>query len=195
MRNRIGLAAFATLLALSLVAGTARAGGGGEVTEFDVHVGDAFLFGLSIAPVDVAQASNGDTIEVIFTGRFDTEDGQAEGTGDFRHFDKSGNLVEFGTFKAKRLISFDDFGLAGFTVPFPPTSHGGNALIGIRAVAYSSIFNPVPTKFDATLTVGCAFGPLLPAGFEEGITLAVEGGLNFTKKVSGNNLLVASPED
>jgi len=67
-------------------------------------------FGLGLPAGDVSRASTGDSIEVIFTGRIDVEDNGSEGTGAFQHFDKSGKLVDWGNFKARRLISFMDYG-------------------------------------------------------------------------------------
>jgi len=196
MKKRFGLATFALVVALPLVAGTASARNDDEqATEFDVHVGDAFLFGRGVPLLsDVAQASNGDTIEVLFTGRIDTEDGEAAGTGDFQHFDKSGKVVEFGTFRATRLISFTDFGLAGLPPPFPATSHGGTSMIAVRAVAYPASNPGQSSRFEATLQVDCRLGNF-PLGFTEGINFAVTGGLNFNVKVSGMNLYVAQRED
>jgi hypothetical protein len=79
MKKRFGLTAFAVLLALSLVGGAANAGDKERVTEFDVHVGDALILGIGLPAVDIAGASNGDTIELLFTGRIDVEDHEAQG--------------------------------------------------------------------------------------------------------------------
>jgi hypothetical protein len=107
----------ALLIALSLGDGTTSAKE--RVTQFDVHVGDAFILGIGLAAVDTAGAPNGDTIELLFTGRIDTRRSRAEGDGGFRHFDKDGKLVDFGTFTAKQLISFLDLGpAAGLRRPF-----------------------------------------------------------------------------
>ena len=191
MRKLFGLA-FALLLALSLVGGAARAMPEEKVTEFDVNVGDAFIEGFTGSlPGDVAQASNGEFIKVIFTGQIDVEGHKAEGKGTFEHFDSSGTLLEFGTFQAKRLISFTDFG----TLPgLPPTFHGGSAPILVRGVAYSAA-DLTTTKFEATLQVDCTFGNP-PAGLEEGINFVISGGLNFDEKPSnhGFTLFVAAED-
>jgi hypothetical protein len=103
--KRLALVAIALLATLSLGGATTRADK--PVTKFDVHVGDAFILGtFGQAATDIAGAENGDTIELLFTGRIDTRRSQAEGDGGFRHFDKSGKLLDFGLFTAKRLISF-----------------------------------------------------------------------------------------
>src|SRR3984893_9781740 len=114
--KRLTSLAIALLVVLSLGGGTTSAKK--PVTEFDVHVGDALILGIGLPAVDIAGASNGDTIELLFTGRIDVEDHEAQGKGAFRHFDKSGKLVDWGTFTAKRLISFLDLGPA---TGAPPT--------------------------------------------------------------------------
>jgi len=75
MKKLLGLAFplfFTLLLALSLDGGAARADK--QETEFDVHVGDAFLQSLGEPAGTVARASNGDTIKVIFTGEIESGD-------------------------------------------------------------------------------------------------------------------------
>ena len=47
------------------------------------------------------------------------------------------------------------------------------------------------SEFDAILEVDCMVGAF-PAGFEEGITFAIEGGLNFDEKVSGVTAFIPS---
>ena len=161
------------------------------MTEFDVHVGDAFILGtFGVPATDIAGASNGDTIELIFTGRIDVKDREAEGDGGFRQFNKSGKLVNFGTFTAKRLISFLDLGPAAGA---PQIWHRGRAKILVRAVGQTQ-------AFDATLSVDCKFGPAPPPppDYEEGTFFAIAGGLNFDKTVNEiniANLFVAAPED
>src|SRR5215472_17989911 len=128
MLNRFGFAALALLLALSFSGTGASAGDQRRVTEFDVHVGDAFILSIGLPAVDIAGASNGDTIELLFTGRIDAKLRSAEGDGGFRHFDKDGKLVDFGTFTAKQLISFLDLGPQN-APGAPPTFHRGRAKI------------------------------------------------------------------
>jgi hypothetical protein len=188
MRSGIRLAAFAMLLALSLGGGATSAKK--PVTEFDVHVGDAFILSIGLPAVDIAGASNGDTIELLFTGQIDSKHSKAGGDGGFQHFDKSGKLVDFGTFTAKRLISFLDLGPAAGD---PPSFHRGRAKILVRAVGQTG-------GFDATLAVDCKFGPAPPPppDFEEGTFFAIAGGLNFNETVNEDhvfNLFVAVSED
>src|ERR1700730_11685712 len=127
--KRLTSLAIALLVVLSLGGGTTSAKK--PVTEFDVHVGDAFILGIGLPAVDIAGASNGDTIELLFTGRIDVKHSRAEGDGGFRHFDKGGKLVDFGTLTARHLISFLDLGPAA---GFPPSAHRGRAKIWVSAV-------------------------------------------------------------
>lgn len=186
--KRLTSVAIAFLVALSLWGGTTSAKK--PLTEFDVHVGDAFILGIGLPAVDIAGASNGDTIELLFTGRIDVKHSEAEGDGGFRHFDKTGNLIDFGTFTAKRLISFLDLGPAAGA---PPSFHRGRAKILVRAVGQTG-------AFDATLAVDCKFGPAPPPppDFEEGTFFAITGGLNFNETVNETNvfnLFIAVSED
>jgi hypothetical protein len=190
MLNRYGFAALALLLALSFPGAGESAGDRRRVTEFDVHVGDTFILGtFGQAATDIAGASNGDTIELLFTGRIDTKRNKAEGDGGFRQFDKNGKLLDFGFFTARRLISFLDLGpVAGL----PQTWHQGSAKILTHAVGQIQAFN-------AILQVDCVLGPLPPSlELEEGTFFDIKGGPNFNKTVNETNifnLFVASTGD
>jgi hypothetical protein len=197
MKKRFGWAAMVLLVALSVVDSNVSARAEEQISEFDVHVGDAFIFGTSRFRLgDVSLASTGESIEVIFTGRIDVVDQGATGMGAFQHRDNSGQVVDFGTFKAKHLISFTDFG----TSPaLPPTSHAGKAAILIRGVDHPASNPQITSNFEATLVVDCALpGANVPPGLEEGITFDITDGLNFDEKSPtdhGNTLFVVVAED
>jgi hypothetical protein len=175
--KRLPSVAIAFLIALSLQ-GIASAKE--KVTRFDVHVGDAFILGtFGSAATDIAGAENGDTIELLFTGHIDTRRSRAEGDGGFRHFDKSGKLLDFGLFTAKRLISFLDLGPVA---ALPQTFHQGSAKILVRAVGQTQ-------AFDAILRVDCVLGQLPPlVEIEEGTFFKIKGGLNFNETVNETNI-------
>jgi len=187
--RRLTWVALALVAALSVGGGTTSAKE--KVTEFDVHVGDAFIMGtFGQAATDIAGATNGDTIELLFTGRIDPQRNRAEGDGGFRQFDKSGKLLDFGTFTAKHLMSFLDLGPAAGT---PQTWHRGRAKILVSAVGQTKAFH-------ATLSVDCMFGPAPPPppDFEEGTFFDIKGGPNFNETVNETNifnLFVAVSED
>ncbi len=178
---------FALVLALSPIAsGTTAASS--AIEEFDVHVGDAFLQALGFPAGAVARAANGDTIKVIFTGKIGPNDSEAEGKGTFEHRNSAGALLATGTFEAKKLLSFTDFGTQS---GLPPTLHGGSAMIRVRVTGHP-VSGGIVT-FDATLGVDCKIGNF-PTGFEEGITFDA-GFINFNDKVSGVTVFVAELED
>jgi len=180
MLNRLGFVGLILLLAGSFAVTTASAADRERVTQFDVHVGDAFMLSIGTPAVDIAEAPNGDTIELIFTGQIDVKGHEAEGSGGFRHLDKKGNPVDFGTFTAKRLMSFVDYGPAAGG---PPTFHRGRAQIKVRAVGQMGSFN-------AIMFVDCKFGPAPPPPpeFEEGTFFRIEGGLDFHENANEVNI-------
>ncbi len=160
-------------------------------TKFDFHIGDAFLQSLGFSAGTKARAANGDVITVIGTGEIEVGDGEAEGKGTFEHRSSTGALLASGTWEAKELLSFTDFGTQS---GLPPTFHGGSAVIRIEVVGHPAATPATTVEFEATLTVDCKIGSF-PAGFKEGITFSIDGGLNFDEKVSGVTVFVAEAED
>lgn len=159
------------------------------IEAFDVHVGDPFLQALGFPAGDVARASNGDTIKVVFTGEIDPKESEAKGKGTFEHRNSRGALLASGTFRAKELLRFTDFGTEA---DVPPTFHGGTALIHVRVKGHPAA-NPATTvRFEADLGVDCKIGNF-PKGFEEGITFDAHF-INFNKKVSGVTVFLAEED-
>ncbi len=157
-----------------------------STSEFDFHIGDKFLEDFGFPPGDVAQAANGDTITVIGLGEFDVSDRDADGEGTFEHRSGLGELLAFGTWEAKRLMRFENF---GGQADLPPNLIGGRAVIKIHVKAHPASNPDATQEFDAILTVDCAIGNF-PPGFEEGITFDA-GFINFNEKVSGFTVFVA----
>ncbi len=193
MKKRFALVV-ALLFALSLVGVGGAAAHDEANTEFDFHIGDAFLAAATGDPAngngDVARAANGDTITIRGSGAFDTKNGEAEGNGTFVHRNSLGTVLASGTWTAKRLISFNDAGTST-NLAFPRTFHGGDALIRVRVSGHPAA-NPEQTiKFDATLAVHCE---LPGAGTQEGVTLDA-GSINFDTLVSGVTVFVAHDDD
>lgn len=183
MKMRFG--AFVGTLFAVLLLGSVSAAAAPE-NEFQFHVGDQFLKDITGAPLGaVAKASDGKTITVIGSGEIDVKKLEADGEGTFEVRSPSGVLGVSGTWEAKKLISFQNFGgQAGV----PPDFRGGRAVIRVHAIRQFAINPSAPLEFDATLTVDCALGKF-PAGFEEGITFDA-GFINFNKKVSGVTVFV-----
>ncbi len=154
--------------------------------KFDFHVGDAFLASLNpeFSPT-VARAANRDTITVAGKGKFDVREGEAEGRGTFEHRSATGALVATGTWKAKRLISFRDFGGES---DLPPDFRGGSAVLRLEAVGHPAEHPRQRIEFEATLTVDCAIGAF-PSGFEEGINFDTPS-IRFDEKVRGATVFV-----
>ncbi len=159
-------------------------------TEFDFHIGDSFTAKFGFPLGDVSRASNGDTITVIGTGGIDSDEMEVHGRGTFEHRSSDGTLLAFGTWKAKELVTFENFGgQAGLPADF----RGGHAVILVRVTAHPADHPEVKIKLDATLVVDCALGDF-PPGLGEGITLDA-GFINFNEKVSGVTLFVVEADD
>ena len=192
MHKRFALAAV-LLLGLSLLA-TGGALAKDKATEFDFHIGDAFLAAATGDPAngtgDVARAGNGDRITLQGSGSFDTKNGKAEGKGTFVHKTAAGILVGSGTWEAKRLLIFHDAG-PSTDLGFPRTFHAGEAILLVRVVGHPAADPDSTVKFDAVLGVDCE---LPGAGTYEGVTLNV-GFINFNTRVSGVTVFVARADD
>ena len=77
------------------------------ITEF------GFLCSFPTPCPDSAEAENGDIIEITGEGTLEilkAEPKQVHGGGSYRHTDEFGNLVDVGTWTARNLLSFEDFG-------------------------------------------------------------------------------------
>ncbi len=127
---------------------------------------------------DAAEAmSNGDIIEITGEGTLRIQKGKpnwVRGAGSYRHTDENGELVDVGTWTARKLLSFEDFGPSS---TLPPEWRQGQAFIRIRMVSDSGDMEAI-----ATLELGCRLRDpvtVTPAGTIEGIRLDVKGGLNF----------------
>lgn len=81
MLKRAGFASLVLLSVLSFPGAGTSVADQRRLTEFDVHVGDTFMLSIGFPGIDIAEAANGDTIELIFTGRIDINNREADGTG------------------------------------------------------------------------------------------------------------------
>jgi hypothetical protein len=195
------------LLGLSF-ANTARADTE-QVTRQYFAGGGAALCSLSptFCP-DVAKAGNGDTITVSGSGTLTPGDKEVSGGGTFVHKNSAGVVLASGTWSAEELVSWKSFGLAG--AGFPSGFEGGVAVLQVHLTpsaggdhdgavhsqaAPSSEGARHEGGLNAILTITCLLGTPVPGAGEEGFTLAVTGGPNFSQSVSGNTLFIATPED
>ena len=137
-----------------------------------------FVCSLGTPCPDAAMASsNGDMIEITGEGTLRIHEGkpkQVRGAGSYRHTDAMGNLVDLGTWTARKLLSFESFGPSNI---LPANWSQGRALIRIHMVSQFGDMEAI-----ATLELGCRLpDPVTPTplGTIEGIRLDVKGGPNF----------------
>jgi len=190
----------ATALGLT-VAGTANAGK--DDMKYAYHFGDAF-FGCSVLPTDspevvipgvptcrpeaVAEDSvgafpgEGGSIAIQGSGELQVDKKgkpkKVDGDGLYAQFDHWGNLVSSGTWKAKKLLSFDPYGEDDVT-PLPDGFESGRALILIELKPEGGK-KKGGKKVTAVLEIGCRLpGNAGIFGTIEGVRVLVDGGLNY----------------
>ena len=149
-----------------------------------------YLFGTGIlcdldptACPAITMAANGDTIEMAGEGTLSIHSKSVSGEGDFTHNFAAGGSVS-GTWTAKQLLSFNGYGCGGEGLP--DDWCGGQAVIRVE------LFVEGTHVADGTLQVDCLIAEF-PAGADEGIRLAVQGGPNFNKEISGFTLFILQP--
>jgi hypothetical protein len=185
---------------LSLTAtGVAKAGKGDM--KYGYHLGDAFLECVNesdlptASPIDVIPGTPTCRPEAVaqdFAGAFPMEAGSiaitgsgelkvskkgkpqhVNGGGLFAQFDLSGNVFSSGTWKAKKLLSFDAYGEDN-TTPLPDGFEAGRVLILIELKPEGG------KKIAAILEIGCRLpGNKGIFGTIEGARVFVDGGLNY----------------
>jgi hypothetical protein len=128
---------------------------------------------------DVATAPNGSTVSLVGSGTFQAgPENTGIGSGTFTIKDATGEPVASGAFTINGVLGFVDYG-SGAAQGFPG-SFGGEA-------KFHATFAGVG---DGVLTVTCLLGNP-PAGKDEGITLVLGNGMNFTKSTSGQTDFIA----
>lgn len=150
----------------------------------------------------VAQAANGDSIEVSGAGTFNPSSKTVAIMGAFTRKTARGEIEETGIWKATELVKFNSYGIApGALVRdkrrfksmgmFPmgflkgPMPGGGLALLRIQ------LLPDVGIPKEAFLQVNCAIGRVPENQQVDGIRVAVEGeDLKFDQKVSGRTLFI-----
>jgi hypothetical protein len=173
--------------------------------KYGYHLGDAFLGCIAESdlptapPIDVIAGTATCRPEAVaedFAGAFPLEGGSiaiigsgeikvskkgkgkhVNGGGLFAQFDQWGNPTSSGTWKAKKLLSFDPYG-EGDRPPLPDGLPGG--FEAGRVLIQIELKPERGKKVDAVLEIGCR----LPAnagifGTIEGVRVFVDGGLNY----------------
>ena len=134
---------------------------------------------------DVSSAANGDTLVISGQGMLSIHPKTVTGTGTFVHKDPAGAVLASGMWTAEQLLSFTSYGNES---DLPPNYEGGLALI----LVHLSPDTGGPGS-DAVLQVNCAIGKPPEGHSGEFVRLAVRGGPNFNKAVSGNTLYIRQP--
>ena len=150
----------------------------------------------------VAQATNGDSIELSGVGTLNPSSKAVCAMGAFTHKRSNGEIVEMGIWKATELMKFDSYGIAPGALMrdkrpsnslgmFPmglltgPLPTGGLALLRIQLLPDAG------KPKEAFLQVNCAIGKVPENQQGDGIRLAVKADdLKFDQKVSGRTMFV-----
>ncbi len=184
--------------ALTVILGLTAASADSESGKFRwIAASGMTVFGFScLGPPpcpDAAVAENGHMIEITGEGTLRIHEGKPErvrGTGSYRHTDSLGDLVDVGTWTARKLLSFEDFGPS---TSLPANWRQGRALIRIHMVSQSGDMEAI-----ATLELGCRLpNPVTPAPPDaiEGIRLNVKGGPNFVIAIDPRSTLFIQISD
>lgn len=156
-----------------------------EAVEFDYLIGTGLLceLGIPSACPDVAEASNGDTLELTGSGTLTTHPKTVTGGGTFTHTFAGGGSVS-GTWQATRLISFNGYGCQDLGGGF--IGCGGLAIMRVELSVGGAVVGA------GVLQVDCLIGDFPPSAVE-GVRLAAQtslGGINFNQEVSGLTLFL-----
>ncbi|MFI7356216.1 hypothetical protein ACIBTP_19990 [Streptomyces avidinii] len=165
------------------MAGTAAAGGdeGGDKAVYTWHVGDDFLTqNIGSPDGSQARAANGDIITVEGTGAFTLKHHAASGGGTFKHFVAATGKTLTGTFQARKVKSFTNYG-NGTPQGTPANFFGGLLVLHVDITPDTDPKARIP----AVLTIDCLLGSP-PAGAEEGINLDVPGLIDFDTIIPGS---------
>jgi hypothetical protein len=158
--------------------------GTSEAATYAWHVGDAFGGGA------VALSSKGHPIILSGTGTLSVFPNAVTGGGEVIFFFFVGPFpfIETGTWTATELLSFQDYG-ASPVADFPPDFHAGKALMRVHLTAFDG-----QLQLDGTLRITSRLPQTeVPGGFEEGVRLAIDDGVNFNREAGGATRFVVEP--
>jgi len=150
----------------------------------------------------MAQAPNGDTIEITGAGTLNPSSKTVTAMGAFAHKTANGEIVETGIWKATELLNFNSYGIAPGALLrdkqrfkslglFPMGLHSGPLPAGGLALLGIQLLPDVGRPKDAILQVTCAIGKVPANQQGDGVRLAIKGGgLKFDQKVSGRTMFI-----
>jgi hypothetical protein len=174
----------ALALALGAVLNTASvsADSGAATYEYVIGTGVVCDFGPSACPA-VALSATGQRLELTGSGTLSLHPKSVTGGGVAAHYFADGSLFGIGTWTAKQLLSFTEYGCEG--------AGGPGAYCGGQAVIRIEVFLDGVHITYGTLKVDSRRGNF-PAGAIEGMRFAAQG-LNFNNTVSGSTLFILQP--
>ena len=127
----------------------------------------------------------GDTMIIAGSGIFHAATGEINGEGWYMHINPKLHSSDKGTWKAQKLISFANWGMAA--PPLPSNFYGGLAVINIHLYPASG-----KAGTDATLYIYCVIpGAHPPPDTDEGIKLLINNTRYFNDQVFGQTLFIA----
>ena len=157
----------------------------------------------------VAQAGNGETIEINGAGTLGLAGKSVTAAGSFTEKTPTGDIVTTGVWTATGLVSFQSYGIApgALLLDYPklrttgpmgrgmmpgpmaglmagPLAAGGLAVIRIRLLPDAG------SPRDALLRVICAKGKVPADEPSDGVRLAITGGLAFDEEVNGRTVFL-----
>ena len=206
MGNRISFLTSLIMLVLATAIPASPASPDTSSVDYSFLVGSGFVCDpddSSTCPA-VAQARNGDTIEISGAGTMNPSSKTVVATGAFTHKTAKGEILETGIWKATELVKFNSYGIApgallrgnrkfksfglfpmGLDILAGPMPAGGLALLRIQLVPDAG------KPKEAFLQVNCAIGKVPENQQGDGIRLAAqEEDLKFDQKVSGRTLFM-----
>ncbi|TMD15324.1 MAG: hypothetical protein E6I96_07625, partial [Chloroflexi bacterium] len=160
----------ATMLVLGLLTALPLAGLAADANNNHDHY--LFLIGTGGGGPegpDVAKAQNGSTVTIVGVGSFNAgPDKAAGGSGTYAVKDAQGSTTSAGTWSVTGVLGFVSYGSAA-AQGLPAFLWGGQVKLAVH----------LSNGVDGVLTVFCLLGSP-PAGKDEGITLVLGQGGNFT---------------
>ena len=157
-----------------------------EAATYAWHVGDAF--GNAVA---LSSKGNPIILSLSGTGTLNVFPKAVTGGGEFAFLIFAGPFPGpgiIGTWTATELLNFQDYG-ASPVAGFPPDFRAGKALMRVHLTALDG-----QLQLDGTLRITSRLPQTeVPGGFEEGVRLAIDDGVNFNREAGGATLFIVEP--